>query len=105
MNKSGQPVSWPHLYRYTRMVTAFAVSVCTVVLLLQHERAAAQGSADVVTPPDLVLLGGRVITLDRDDRITQAIAVRGNRIVALGSDTEIERLRGPKTRVIQLQGR
>ena len=105
MNKSGQPVSWPHLHRYTRIVTAFAVGVCTVALVLQNEHAAAQAPADVVTPADLVLLGGRVITLDPEDRITQAIAVRGNRIVGVGADAEIERLRGPKTRVIQLQGR
>jgi hypothetical protein len=67
--------------------------------------AAAQASDDVVAPADLVLLGGQVITLDPRDRVTQAIAIRGNRIVAAGPDAEIRRLTGPKTRVIQLSGR
>jgi predicted amidohydrolase YtcJ len=58
-----------------------------------------------IGPADLVLRGGKVITLDSADRVAQAIAVRGNRIVAVGSDTEIQRLIGPATRVIQLQGR
>ena len=56
-------------------------------------------------PADLVLRGGKVITLDPTDRVAQAIAVRGNRIVAIGSDVEMQRLTGPATRVIQLQGR
>ena len=88
----------------TWFVSVFAVSVCAVLLVIHAEPAGAQGSGDSVAA-DLVLLGGHVITLDPDDRTTQAIAVRGNRIVALGSDAEIQRLRGPKTRVIQLQGR
>ncbi len=88
-----------------RIVSASAVCIWAVILLVQREPAAAQVSVDVVTPADLVLIGGHVITLDPDDRVTQAIAVRGNRIVAVGSDAEIQRLKGPNTRVIQLQGR
>jgi predicted amidohydrolase YtcJ len=54
---------------------------------------------------DLVLRGGKVITLDSADRVAEAIAVRGNRIAAIGSNAEIGRLVGPKTRVIELAGR
>jgi predicted amidohydrolase YtcJ len=90
------------LLRRIGNVAAFAVCVCFVA---PREPAAAQESADVVAPADLVLAGGQVITLDSDDRIAQAIAVRGNRIVAVGSDAEVQRLVGPKTKVIHLQGR
>jgi predicted amidohydrolase YtcJ len=82
-----------------RFGSPFALCVCLVILTLGSEPAAAQESAD------LVLVGGHVITLDPSDRVTQAIAIRGNRIVAVGTDAEIERLSGPRTRVIQLQGR
>src|SRR5277367_6093325 len=75
------------------------------LLLIESQPCVAQGIADPGVPADLVLLGGQVITLDPGDLVTEALAVRGNRIVALGSDAEIERLKGPKTRVIQLQGR
>jgi predicted amidohydrolase YtcJ len=80
------------------------VSLLTAVTFLSMR--AAQAPAAPATPPaDLVLRGGKVITLDSADRVAQAIAVRGNRIVAVGTDAEIQRLTGPATRVIQLQGR
>ena len=56
-------------------------------------------------PPDLVLLNGEVHTFDRRDRVAQAIAVRGDRIVGTGSTREIRRLAGRRTRVIDLEGR
>jgi predicted amidohydrolase YtcJ len=66
----------------------------------------AQAPAPSTMPPaDLVLRGGKVITLDSSDRVAQAIAVRGDRIMAVGSDGEIQRFTGPATRVIQLDGR
>ena len=83
-------------------VSAFLACVCLVV---PRAPAAAQASDGLVAPADLVLLGGQVITLDPHDRVTQAIAIRGNRIVAAGPDADIRRLTGPKTRVIQLSGR
>lgn len=56
-------------------------------------------------PADLILVNGTVITVDADDRIAQGVAVRGNRIVAVGSTPDIERLAGPGTRRIDLRGR
>jgi hypothetical protein len=41
-------------------------------------------------PADLVLLHGRIVTVDADLPAAQAIAARGARIVAVGSDAEIE---------------
>ena len=52
-----------------------------------------------------VLKGGKVITVDLDDRIAQAVAIRGNQIAAVGSDSEISRWIGPKTRIVDLAGR
>jgi len=54
---------------------------------------------------DLVLAGGKIATLDPSSRIVQALAVRGSRIAALGTDEEIARLAGPATRRIDLRGR
>jgi predicted amidohydrolase YtcJ len=54
---------------------------------------------------DLILRGGKVITVDAQDRIAEAVAVSGNRIVAIGSNQEISRLAGPQTKVIELNGR
>ena len=49
---------------------------------------------------DLVLVGGRVITLDAENRVAEAVAVRGERVVAVGSVAEIEAMAGPETRRI-----
>jgi hypothetical protein len=54
---------------------------------------------------DLVLRGGKVITLDPQDRIVSAVAVSGNRIAAVGTDEEISRWVGPRTEVVELSGR
>ncbi len=56
-------------------------------------------------PADLIFVNGKVITVDSADRVAQAVAVRGDRIVAVGPTDEIERLAGPKTRRIDLAGR
>jgi predicted amidohydrolase YtcJ len=53
---------------------------------------------------DYVFINGEVITVNPEDHIFQAAAVRGDEICAVGTTEEILRLRGPKTRVIDLQG-
>ena len=50
---------------------------------------AAQSPSPPAAPADLVLRGGKVITLDASDRVAQAIAVRANRIVAVGPDGKV----------------
>lgn len=54
---------------------------------------------------DVILYGGRVITLDSEFREAHAIAVKGERILAVGSDDDIRTLAEPRTRVIFLDGR
>ena len=58
-----------------------------------------------MTAADLVLTGGKILTLDRHSRIVPALAVRGGRIAALGRDSEIASLIGPDTRRLDLRGR
>jgi predicted amidohydrolase YtcJ len=56
-------------------------------------------------PADLVFRRGVVITCDARNTQATAVAVTGERIVRVGSDAEIEKLIGPATRVIDLNGR
>ena len=56
-------------------------------------------------PADLVLLGGRVVTVDDAVPEGEALAVRGDRIAAVGANGDIERYVGPDTEVIELDGR
>jgi predicted amidohydrolase YtcJ len=55
--------------------------------------------------PTLILHGGTVHPLDGDRPATQAIALAGDTILALGDDASILALRAPDTRVIDLAGR
>ncbi|MCO5132261.1 MAG: amidohydrolase [Xanthobacteraceae bacterium] len=50
------------------------------------------------------ILTGKVITLDRAGRITDAVAIAGDRIVAVGERREILQLKGPRTRVTETSG-
>ena len=54
---------------------------------------------------DVVLTNGKIITVDDRFSITQAVAVRGDRIVAVGTNQDIARLAGPNTRRIDLGGK
>ncbi len=66
--------------------------------------ASAQGPS-AVSPPDLVFSNGKIVTVDERFTIAQAVAVKGDRIVAVGTNQEIARLAGPNTRTIDLRGR
>lgn len=56
------------------------------------------------TDADLILVHGRVITVDAQDRIAQAIAIKDHKIVAVGSDSTILALAGGKTQRVDLRG-
>lgn len=62
-------------------------------------------AAAVESPADIALLHGRIHTEDAQRSVAQAIALRGNAIVAVGSDQAIATLIGPRTRTVDLQGR
>lgn len=55
-------------------------------------------------PADLVLHNGRIYTANSASPRAEAIAVRGDRIAHVGSEAEALAMRGPQTRVIDLQG-
>jgi len=55
--------------------------------------------------PDLVAYNGKIHTLDSDENVFEAIAVRDGTITALGSDLEVRGLVGPKTKELNLGGR
>ena len=66
---------------------------------------AVAGPACAADPPERILLNGIVLTMDKTDRVAQAIAIDGNRIVAVGSNAEIKRTAGRRTKIIDVGGR
>jgi predicted amidohydrolase YtcJ len=53
---------------------------------------------------DLVLLNGTIVTVDEAGSRAQALATSDGRIIAIGSDSDVERFVGPDTEVIDLAG-
>jgi predicted amidohydrolase YtcJ len=58
-----------------------------------------------IEPADIVLRGGKVVSMDAQRRIHQAIAVREGRISFVGSDREVQAHVGRNTQVVELGGR
>lgn len=56
-------------------------------------------------PADLVLLGGKVVTVDENFSFQEGVAVRKGRIVSVGSLEDIESFIGAKTQVFDLKGK
>ncbi len=55
--------------------------------------------------PDTILVNGKVLTVDDQFSVREAVAVRDGKIVALGTSVDLRKLASPATRVIDLQGR
>ncbi len=54
---------------------------------------------------NLILLNGKIVTMDAAGSTAQALAIRGNTIVEVGANDDVERLCGKNTRTIDLKGR
>jgi hypothetical protein len=76
----------------TRWLTAIVFTACTV-------------HAATAQPADLIVHHGKVITADKADTVATAMAIRGETILAVGSDAEVMKHKGEKTEVIDLNGR
>ncbi len=55
--------------------------------------------------PETILVNGKILTVDAQFSTREALAIHDGKILALGSSAEIRKTAGPKTRVIDLQGR
>ena len=75
----------------------FLIAVAAIVLSL------AVGLAQQTA--DTILYNGKILTVDPDFSTAQAVAVRGNRILGVGTNDEVLRLAGPNTLRIDLKGK
>ena len=77
-------------------------SSLVLVLTVGLARLTSQVSAQTA---DIVFVSGNIITVDARMPQAEALAVAGDRILAVGSNAEINGLKGEETRVIDLEGR
>ena len=86
-------------------MTAIRV-VLVAFVLLSPEATLQSNSTEGVSQAsaDLVLLNGKIITVDAKDTVVQAVAIRDGRILAVGTDAEIRKLAAKDARVLDLHG-
>jgi predicted amidohydrolase YtcJ len=82
-------------------LTSIIVTVIVAATIIAGIIAGAQRDDSAI---DLIVLNGKVYTAAANGRVEEAVAVRGNQIVRVGTNREIKRLRRPQTRVIDAHG-
>lgn len=83
-------------------LTAYAVAFIVGVTLIAGLIVGAQREDD--GPVDLIVINGKVFAADGGKDLAEAVAVRGNKVVRIGSNREIQRLKRAQTTVIDAKG-
>ncbi len=78
------------------------IAAWAVVAVLLVATAGVAGDSDQA---DLILVNGEIVTLAAEPERAEAVAIRGDRIIAVGASADIEALAGPDTERIDLSGR
>ena len=78
---------------------------CQLVLLALSVQATMISALNAQGIPDQIFTNGKIVTVDDHFSIQQAVAVTGERIVAVGNDNDIRNLAGPETQLIDLSGK
>jgi predicted amidohydrolase YtcJ len=84
--------------RLTAYLVAFIVGITVIAGLITGAQ------RDDTGPVDLIVLNGRVYTADGQGTMAEAVAVQGNKILRVGTNREVQRLRRPRTVVVDARG-
>ena len=82
-------------------ITAYLVALIVGVTVIAGLIVGAQRQDG---PVDLIVVNGNVFTADGDGTMAEAVAVQGNKILMVGSNREVQRLRRPRTVVVDARG-
>ena len=89
-------------YRLFATQKFFSVTLLLLCIALQ---AASLGANSNSLSPDLIYHNGKILTVNSDFDIAEAVAIKGDRFVAVGDDKTVLALASPVTKVIDLDGR
>src|SRR5262245_46363414 len=84
----------------SRLLLAGTIAVVALALGCRMS----QPPDELISYPDLIVINGKILTADEDFSIVGALAIRDGRILATGSNADIERLEGPNTQRRDLGG-
>lgn len=93
--------------RAPRMVLlTVCLSIFLPVLIYGQNAAQLQRKLDRLNAyPDLIVFNGQIATVDGNETLVQAMAIKNRRILALGTNDEIRFLAGPRTEMLDVKGR
>ena len=90
-------------------VTSVSLLIVSLALVTAPREARAQDFSRLLEKldayPDLIAFNGKIAVMDDALTTVEAMAIRGKRVLVLGSDDEVQELRGPATEMIDLKGR
>src|ERR1051326_3211832 len=87
-----------------RLVSSLlACGAAAIGIVASHGAAVVASPAGIDAPADLVVINGAVYAADGGP-LHQAVAIRGNRIVAVGGNDDVAALRGPRTQIVDARG-
>ena len=84
-----------------RISSAFLTPVVLTLITV----GACSGPVPDAPGPELVLTNGKIITMADSNLVTEAVAIRGDKVFAVGTATEIQKLADSSTQIIDLNGR
>ena len=93
------------IFGRAQQVFLWSIIVSSIVLLAPAGAAAQSIPAELVSYPELILHNGKILTVDDAFSIREAVAIRDGRFLKVGTNQEVQNLRGPATQVIDLEGR
>src|SRR5262245_1885963 len=94
-----------HQMKQLVRVTTVAALIAVIGLTVGASLAAAQAPPEVLAYADTILTNGKVLTVDKDFSIREAIAIRDGKVLATGTTAAIQRMAGPQTKKYDLGGR
>ena len=86
-------------------IPSVRLSITTIILFFLYNSVGHAQPQILIKYPELIMFNGQVLTLDQNNTINEAIAVRDGRVLATGKTAEILELAGPDTQKVDLAGR
>jgi predicted amidohydrolase YtcJ len=80
----------------------FKCTICLLMILMGGFTYSCQNQTQMA---DIILENGKVVTVDKNFSIHSAVAIRGDRFIAVGTDDEIKKYADDKTRIINVEGK
>ena len=76
-----------------------------MLLAFQFILASLLFAGDPPLSADLILLHGKIVTVDQNFTIVEAVAIKKDKIIAVGSNKEIRKLADKQTKIVDLKGK